>query len=145
MFISELQLKFKKGKVPQSAITDSKSAEEIIRLFFDKDTLEYTESALALYFDNARNVLGWKQISQGGITGTVMDPRTIFSAALLCGATSFMVAHNHPSGKLIPSDADKAITKQLIKGGNILQIQLLDHIIIAADGYYSFGDNGLMH
>jgi len=78
------------------------------------------------------------------MTGTVIDPRTVFRAALECGATSFIMAHNHPSGQLKASEPDKAITEKLKQGGQILEIRLLDHIILTADSYLSMADEGLM-
>jgi len=89
-------------------------------------------------------VLGLAHVSQGGVTGTVLDPRVIFCLALKANATGLVIAHNHPSGNLKPSNEDINITKQLVSGGKLLGIDVADHLIITADGYYSLADNGLM-
>lgn len=78
------------------------------------------------------------------MTATVIDPRTIFRAALECGATSFILAHNHPSGQTQPSEPDKAITKKLKEGGKLLEIHLLDHLILTSTTYTSMTDEGLI-
>ncbi len=82
--------------------------------------------------------------SSGGITATVIDVRTILKTAIDQGATSMIVGHNHPSGNLAPSEADIQITAKLREAAKIMDIAVLDHIIIAQKGYYSFADNGLM-
>lgn len=83
-------------------------------------------------------------ISQGGINSTVVDPRIVFRKALELGAVSFIICHNHPSGNLQPSQADKTLTSRLYEGGKLLDIKLLDHIIVGDKGYYSFADQGLL-
>ena len=78
------------------------------------------------------------------MTGTVADPKLIFVAALKSGATGVLLAHNHPSGNLTPSQADIDLTRKIKEGGKLLEIQLLDHLIITSEGYYSFADEGLL-
>jgi DNA repair protein RadC len=82
--------------------------------------------------------------SKGGITGTVIDVRTIMKIALEKVSTSMILCHNHPSGNLLPSDADLQITQKLKDAGKILDIQVLDHLIITQKNYYSFADNGVL-
>ena len=96
-----------------------------------------------LFLNNSNKVIQKAQISKGGITGTVVDTRIIFKTALECNATSLILTHNHPSGKLLASDADKDVTKKLKLAGQQLDILILDHIIITETGYYSFNDNGI--
>ena len=83
-----------------------------------------------------------KMISKGGIHGTVADLRLIFSVALTSLASAIIVAHNHPSGNLQPSDADSRLTQKIKAAGNQLDITLLDHIILTKESYYSFADEG---
>jgi len=83
-------------------------------------------------------------VSQGGITSTVVDPRIVFKKALELGAVSIIVCHNHPSGNLQPSQADKNLTTKLAEGAKFLDIKLLDHIIVGDKGYFSFADSGLL-
>ena len=83
-------------------------------------------------------------ISEGGVSGTVVDPKKIFKIALDNHASSIIVGHNHPSGNIQPSDADQKITQKIKNAGVLLDIALLDHIIIGNDQYYSFSDEGAL-
>lgn len=89
-------------------------------------------------------IIKYKMITQGGFSGTVVDARQIFNWAILEQASTIILAHNHPSGTLYPSEMDKDITKQLVKAGDILGIQVSDHIIVTSGGYYSFADHSLI-
>ena len=95
------------------------------------------ENFVALFFDARMNIIAAQEVSLGALDATMMDPRVIFSAALLAGATAMMVAHNHPSGNPEPSEQDIALTHQLSKGATILGIKLLDHLVIARGGDYA--------
>ncbi len=99
------------------------------------------EEFWVLYLNNSNKVIAKTQISKGGITGTVVDKRIIFKTAFENNATAMILTHNHPSGKLKPSDADFLITKELKLAGKQLDVQVLDHIIITENGYYSFADD----
>ena len=83
-------------------------------------------------------------ISRGGVTGTVVDTKIIFKAAVENYASSIIICHNHPSGNLKPSDADIKITKNIKEAGKIMEIPLADHLIITDEGYYSFADEGIL-
>jgi DNA repair protein RadC len=89
-------------------------------------------------------VLGVVDISQGGLSGTVADPKVIFAAALKSCASGIVLAHNHPSGKLDPSREDIALTNKIKAGAELLDLKVLDHLIISKDSYYSFADEGMM-
>lgn len=94
---------------------------------------------------NRRNeIIREIDISKGGVAGTVADPKIIFKHALENTASALIVVHNHPSGNLKPSDADKEITKKLVESGKMLEVQVLDHVIVSKDGYFSFADEGLL-
>lgn len=84
------------------------------------------------------------QLSIGGVSGTVIDPKIVFSKALEAKCNSIIVSHNHPSGTLKPSEEDIRITKQLSEGGKLLEIRLADHLIFTNNDYFSFADNGLL-
>jgi DNA repair protein RadC len=101
------------------------------------------EEFWVLYLNNSNKVLHKAQLSKGGMTGTIVDRRIIFKTALECNATSLILTHNHPSGKLVASDSDKEITKKLKLAGQQMDILVLDHIIITEMGYYSFNDDGI--
>ena len=97
-----------------------------------------------MLLNNANKVIKLEKIGVGGMTGTTADPKKIFKSALENNATSVMLCHNHPSGNVIPSNADKQITNNLVKAGQFLEIKILDHIIIGNDNYFSFADEGLL-
>jgi DNA repair protein RadC len=121
-------------------ITSSKAVFEIMQPIIG-DLLH--EEFWVLYLNNANKVIHKAQLSKGGITGTVVDVRLIFKLALEHNATSIILSHNHPSGKLVASDADREITKKLTFAGEQLDIKVLDHIIITEKGYLSFQDEGI--
>jgi len=97
-----------------------------------------------LFLNRSNLILKEELISRGGIAGTVVDARIIFKSALENLACSVILCHNHPSGNLKPSDADISLTKKLKEAGKYLEIHLLDHLIFAGDGYYSFADEGIL-
>ncbi len=97
-----------------------------------------------MLLNNANKVIKLEKIGVGGMAGTTADPKKIFKSALENNAASVMLCHNHPSGNVIPSNADKQITNNLKKAGQFLEIKILDHIIIGNDNYFSFADEGLL-
>ena len=101
------------------------------------------EEFWVLYLNNSNKVIYKAQLSKGGITGTVVDIRIIFKIAFEQNATGLILSHNHPSGKLMASEADLKITKRIKEAGQTLEIQVLDHIIITENGYLSFQDEGI--
>ena len=140
--IAEVQITYS-NKVKASertVITSSTKAVEVLRNVFP--SIELREYFYILLLNRANAVLGTYQVSAGGTTGTVADPKIIFQAALKANACSIILAHNHPSGSTIPSDADIKLTKELKDGGIILDINIYDHLIIAADSYRSMADEG---
>ena len=94
-----------------------------------------------LLLNRANKIMKTVKVSEGGISGTVVDPKKVFFIALEHHASSLM-GHNHPSGQATPSEADMKITKKLKDSGALLEISVLDHIIVAHDAYYSFDDEG---
>ena len=97
-----------------------------------------------MLLNNANKVIKLEKIGIGGMTGTTADPKKIFKSALENNAASIMLCHNHPSGNVFPSNADKTITNNLKKAGQLLEIKILDHIIIGNDNYFSFADEGIL-
>ena len=97
-----------------------------------------------VFLNQANKIIHFEIISQGGITGTVVDPRIIFKNAFTHNATGIILAHNHPSGSLKPSTADIQLTDKIKSASAFMEIRLLDHIIISENGYYSFSDEGRM-
>jgi len=106
--------------------------------------MELHEEVHALLLNRSCRVIGVHKVSQGGINGSVCDPRLILCSALLAGASRIVVSHNHPSGALRPSTEDISITKKLINAANSMDISITDHVIISKEGYFSFADNGML-
>ena len=102
------------------------------------------EEFWVLFLNNSNKVLHRKMMSSGGQTGTHIDSRLIFKTALDFSAIAIILVHNHPSGKLTPSSADKQMTDAISKGGETLAIKVLDHLIVTEKDYYSFADNGVL-
>jgi DNA repair protein RadC len=123
-------------------ITKSNHADAAFREAFP--SLEHKEYFYAMFLDRANRVLGVYQVSSGGLTGTVVDPKIVFQAALKANACSIILAHNHPSGQIHPSEADISLTRKMKQAGDIMELQVLDHLIIATEGYMSFADDGRM-
>lgn len=97
-----------------------------------------------VHLNKANKVMFTERVSSGGVSGTLVDPKRIFSSALNRLSAGIIVAHNHPSGALKPSQQDIRLTKTLYNAGNLLDIKLLDHIIIAGNSYFSFADQHLL-
>lgn len=143
---SEIELIYK-SKVKASErprIDSSYSAFEVALKAWDENKIELLEQFKVLMLSNNNRVLGVLEISSGGITGTIVDIRLIFAALLKTKATACILVHNHPSGKLQPSDADRQITQKIKQASQILDIALLDHLIITSESYYSFADEGVL-
>jgi len=123
-------------------VTGSKDAADAFRIFWP--AYEHIEFSYLLMLNRQNQILGYHQLSKGGMTGAVVDVRVIFQVALKASCTSIIVAHNHPSGNLDVSDADRKITNQIKQAGVILDIPLLDHLIMTTDSYLSMADEGLL-
>jgi DNA repair protein RadC len=106
---------------------------------------DYRHEVFAVLFLNRANKINhFEIVSEGGITGTVADPRIILKKALEEDAVSIILCHNHPSGSLKPSRADEELTSKIKEAARFLDIRVLDHIIVSDEGYYSFADEGLL-
>ena len=140
----EVTLKYKTGEQKKVKINSSTDSAKLFKTLFNADTLEYSEEFIVMFLNRINNTLGWLKVSQGGTARTVVDAKMIFVAALKIGAHSIILAHNHPSGNLIPSEIDKSMTKKLIDGGKLLDIRILDHLIITEKSFYSFADEGIL-
>lgn len=117
---------------------------ELLLSVWDKDKIDLVEQFKILLLNRAFKVLALYTVSTGGVSGTVADPRLIFTAALKINASAIVLAHNHPSGNLNPSRADEELTRKIKNAGLFLDIMVLDHLIITSTGYYSFSDEGLI-
>nr|WP_299356067.1 DNA repair protein RadC [Mucilaginibacter sp.] len=127
-------------KTPE-IVKGSKDAYNVLRKTFMD--LSHEEFWLLLLHQSGK-VIAKELISKGGLTGTVADPKIIFNIALQHNAVSIVMAHNHPSGNLKPSQLDTDLTKKIANAGRMLDINVLDHIIVTNDGFYSFADDGVI-
>ena len=142
--LPEITLKLKKGETLKAKIKSSNDAAQIFKQIWDVDSLEIYESVICLFLNRANNTIGWFKVSQGGLSGTVIDNKLILSTALKCLASSIIIAHNHPSGNTQPSQADVSVTTKLKTACQTLEISLLDHLIITEESFYSMADEGVI-
>jgi DNA repair protein RadC len=122
-------------------ISSSKQAFDIVHSQWDQNKINLLEEFKVILLNR---VLGIVSISQGGMTGTIADPKLIFVAALKAAASYIILVHNHPSENLKASTEDIRLTKKLVEGGKLLDIMVVDHLIITKDSYFSFCDEGLV-
>jgi len=145
-FLSEVEVTYK-TKVKASdrvKVTTPKDASDYARQAWGEGSIEYREEMMLILLNTNKQILGWAKIGVGGLSTVVCDPKVIFSIALAANASSIILVHNHPSGSENPSHQDMQLTRTVEAGGNFLDIKLLDHLILTADTYYSFGDNGFI-
>ena len=138
-----VRIVYSKKHGDRKQITSSNDAYQILKTIWSKQ-IDTREEMIILLLDRSNSVLGYHVLSMGGITGTVADIRLLFSVALNSLATSVIMSHNHPSGNLNPSQQDKDLTRKVQDAGKLMDIQLLDHVIITRESYYSFADEGLI-
>jgi DNA repair protein RadC len=141
--ISLYELRKNQSDFAKEKITSSKQSYEFIKKFYQGD-IEIYESFFLLLLNNSCQTIGYAKISQGGITGTVVDVRIIAKYVVDTLATTVILAHNHPSGNLMPSQADKNITDKIKQSLKLFDVTVLDHIILTEESYYSFADEGIL-
>lgn len=142
--VAEVDVVYKTLVAPEDRVkvTSSTDVVGVLRAVWDEGTIELHEEFKVILLNRANQVLGVRHLSRGGVAGTVADPKLIFQAAIKANCSSIILAHNHPSSSLNPSDADIRLTKKVKKAAELLEIELLDHIILTATDHYSFADNG---
>jgi DNA repair protein RadC len=145
MITKSYTLTVKEGRDPNFEtvkIDSPQAAADYIRQFYHEDIAIY-ESFFLLMVNQQNETIAYAKISQGGVTGTVVDPKIIAKYAVDCLSSGVILAHNHPSGTLYPSDADRQLTDKVKKGLSLFDIKVLDHVILTPNGkYYSFANNG---
>lgn len=142
--VSEIQVTYHPCKMSDTKLTISSDVVEIIRTIWDNRIIEMQEEVKILFVNSSNTVIGFYNLSKGGIASSLVDIRLILSVALKCLATGLILIHNHPGGNLNPSSADLAIVKKLKTVCKLLDIALLDSIIITKEHYMSFNDEGLL-
>lgn len=142
----EIELVYK-TKVRASERIQINGTRDVYNFLFktwDKNKLELQEQFKVLLLNKGNRVLGIYELSTGGVTGAVADPKLIFVAALKANACAIIIAHNHPSGDASPSIVDEILTTKIVLAGKLLDISVLDHIIVTRNGYYSIADKSLI-
>jgi DNA repair protein RadC len=144
--VAEVELVYK-SKVKASerpVVQSSTDAANILRILWEDGKMELVEQFKVLFLNRSNKVICIYNVSSGGVTGTVADPKLIFTAALKVNAVSVILSHNHPSGSLKPSRADEELTQKIKGAGAFLDIKVLDHVILSSESYFSFADEGLL-
>jgi DNA repair protein RadC len=142
--IAEVQITYSANIRPsdRTKIGGAKDAYEILRHIFTD--IEHREFFYALLLNRGNEVLGYYEVSKGGISGTVVDVRLIMQAAIKANSSGILLGHNHPSGNLQASEADLRITRKIKQACSVLDISLLDHLILTNYSYMSMADEGIM-
>lgn len=140
--VSEIKLSYysKIRAAQRPRVTCSQDSYAVFRRHWEDDQIDFIEQSKLMLLNRANRVLGLCHLSSGSTTATHVDIRIVFAAALKANASSIILAHNHPSENLEPSNADRQLTNQLKEAGTLMNIPLLDHIIVTRRGYYSFAD-----
>lgn len=144
--INEISVSYKMNKLSGRKITNAELADTYAREMYYQTgcEIELKEYFFIILLNRANEVIGFHKLSEGGISGTVVDIRLAFATALKSLASGMILIHNHPSGNLNASQADIELTKKFKNAGEILDITIIDHIIMASSCYTSFADQGLV-
>ena len=143
--VSKIDLVFvQKGIIKdRPCVKSSHDAYDIFKSVWDDNHIDMVEEFKVAYLNRSNYVLSIFELSRGGITGTVADPRHIITAGLQQNSVSMILAHNHPSGGLKASKADEDLTQKISHAAKFFDMKVLDHVIMSREGYYSFADEGL--
>ena len=140
--VAEVTLQYRPICKKQGKVISSEEAYDILRPTFKEGTIEYREYAKVLYLNQASEVIAYNTVSEGGLTETSVDVRLLLQGALLTNATQIILAHNHPSGNLKPSSQDDMLTRNVKNACEVMRVHFADHLILSADDYYSYRDEG---
>lgn len=145
--VNEIQISYREraSTLKSLSVTNSREVAELLFKNWDNGTIGLHETFKVVFLNQSNKVKGIYPLSQGGITGTLVDLRILFAITLKTLSVGIILAHNHPSGKLRASGPDKQLTQKIKGAAQLFDVQVLDHIILAPDGgYYSFADNGIL-
>ena len=145
--ISEIKLAYTRKVKAQDRpkVSCSQDAYDLFRANWDDMTINLFEEFKILLLDRDNRCMGIVPISQGGVSGTVVDAKLVFASALKARACGIILGHNHPSGNLKASQQDKSLTDKLSDAGHLLELPVLDHLIMTDTSYMSFADQSLLH
>ena len=144
--VSEIEVSYRPAIGKKPIIHTALDAYSELKSFFAEDTIALQEQFVVMYLNMSNRLLGVYPLSKGGISGTIAEIRLILSVALKVAATGIIISHNHPSGNLTTSTADKVLTKKISEACMLMDLRLLDHIILSPNEgeYFSFADEGLI-
>jgi DNA repair protein RadC len=144
--VAEIKLSYKHLRKPSECpgISSSRDAYNILFYHWDQAKLDFIEQFKVLLLSRANKVLGIFEASSGSSAGVLVDPKLIMAAAIKSNASGIILAHNHPSGNLQPSESDKTLTRKIKNGAAFLDVLVHDHIVLSSEGYFSFADEGLL-
>ena len=142
-YIGELSVTFRRTELPSITVNSSSSAVETLHKAFD-ECMDNHEEFKVLHLNNANGVVNIHTVASGTESGVLVSIKSIMRNALLSSCSSILISHNHPSGRLVPSQADKHLTEKLKKACEVMDLKLLDHIIVTRESYYSFADEGIL-
>ncbi len=144
--VTEIELTYKLPKKTQEnpRITSSQDAHKILKSIWNENKIELNEEFKIILLNQNNRILGFVNLSSGGVTGTVVDIKHIIASLCKANASAIILAHNHPSGNLKPSKTDIKLTKKIKEACKLIDVNILDHLIITSDSYYSFADEGLI-
>ena len=140
----ELSYKTRVKAAERPIIGNSDAAYRYLHQSWDKGKIEMQEQFKVLLLNRSNRALGLYELSEGGVTSTIVDSKLIFAAAVKANASVIILAHNHPSGDLRASSADKLLTRKIEQAGKLLDIDVIDHLIVTNTGYFSFASEGLL-
>ena len=142
--VAEIQVSYRPEKIVDYRLSSSLNTFELILKDWEKNTIEMQEEVKIILLNRNHKALGIYSLAKGGLSGCVVDIKLILSLALKTLASGIIMVHNHPSGNLKPSTADINITEKLKSACKLLEIELLDHLIITRDNYFSFADEAML-
>ncbi|MBL7773425.1 MAG: JAB domain-containing protein [Chitinophagaceae bacterium] len=144
--ISEIELINKSNVSTKLApiVLTSLEVYDVLYEHWDKGKIEFIEQFKIVLLNKANRIIGIMEVSSGGTSSTIVDTKLVFVSALKANAHAIILAHNHPSGVVKPSEHDNRLTRKMREIGTLLEIRVLDHLIISNDGYFSYSDEGLI-
>ena len=143
MYVGEVVTTYKRKKVVRMPnIKSSNDVSHFFRRLISPDVLEHHEEFWVAFLNRANEIIGYKLVSVGALTATIVDVRHILQSALGCNCSAMILMHNHPSGNLAPSSADDNLTERIKQASKLFDIDVVDHIILTHDYYYSYADEG---
>ena len=143
--LNEIKVRYRRRKIKNLdvVIKNSNDVVKVLKHLYDREGIHFQEEFIAIFLNNANEVIGYQKLSRGGMNATIVDLRILFSLALKTLSSAIIISHNHPSGNLKPSHHDFKLTEKIRDAGLILDVKLLDHIIVSPTfAYFSFLDEG---